>query len=58
VVVVTMSATGTTSADPALGGEAITRDRGRAPLGQVMGFFLDVFNVFLLLLNLFGGERD
>ena len=53
-----MSATGTTYEDPALGGEAITRDRGRVLLGQVMGFFLGVFNVFLLLLNLFGGERD
>ena len=41
-----------------LGSSKSTRDRGRALLGQVMGFFLDVFNVFLLLLNLFGGERD
>jgi hypothetical protein len=68
-----MSTVRTTYDDPALAGEAFARDRGRELLGRVMGLvavavgfaaviaasiFLDVFNVFLLLLELFGGGRD
>jgi hypothetical protein len=26
--------------------------------GTLMSIFLDIFNVFLLVLDLFGGERD
>jgi FtsH-binding integral membrane protein len=64
-----MSTVKTTYDDRALAGEPIARDEARGLLGQVMGLvavavaiaasiFLDIFNIFLLLLELFGGQRD